>query len=114
MKKIYLGHKKSINKYRNIYTEVDGITFHSKAEAARYQQLKLLERALEICNLTLQPSFSIELNGIPICKYKADFSYYDKVKRKNIIEDVKGVRTPLYRLKKRLVEAQHGIMVVEI
>ncbi len=45
--------------------------------------------------------------------YKADFVYYDKTLNKTIIEDVKGMRTPLYKLKKKLIENQHQITITE-
>jgi hypothetical protein len=49
------------NKYRNIKTIVDGITFASKKEAKRYSELKLLERAGMITDLELQPAFNLIL-----------------------------------------------------
>jgi hypothetical protein len=100
------------NKYKAIRTEVDGIMFHSKKEAKRYSELKLLEKAGEISQLELQPKFIIEIEGIKICNYIADFRYIDKKAQGNngqmgttVVEDVKGVLTPVYRLKKKLVEA---------
>lgn len=99
------------SKYRAVPTMIDGITFHSKAEAARYGELKLLALAGEICGLTLQPKYPI---GDPVvAHYIADFQYYRK-DGEFIVEDVKGVRTPVYRLKKKLVEAQHGIRILEV
>jgi len=99
-------------KYHNKKTTVDGITFHSKKEAARYQELKLLEKAKEISNLKLQVPFVIEVAGRHICKYLADFTYFDK-EGEFFVEDVKGVRTQTYRLKKKLVEALYGIEILE-
>ena len=108
-----------MNKYHNIKTEIDGITFASKAEARRYQELKLMERAGVIGELELQPSFALVVNGTKICRYVADFKYLDKEKSTNaedcrVVEDVKGVKTPAYRLKKKLMKAIHGIEVQEI
>ena len=100
-----------MSKYNEIRTTIDGITFASKAEAARYQQLKLLVRAGDIEDLVLQPKFSIVINDQKICTYIADFQYYQD--GKIIIEDVKGVRTPVYNLKKKLVKALHGIEILE-
>lgn len=102
-----------MNKYRNIKTEVDGIVFDSKKEAARYGQLKLMERAGAISGLVLQPSMLLEVNGKKIGKYIADFSYYDE-QDKTVVEDCKGVKTPVYRLKKKLVKALYGIEIQEI
>ena len=101
-------------KYNAVKTTVDGITFASKAEVRRYSELKLLEKAGEITALCLQPPFPIVVNDIPICKYVADFIYWDVEKDAQIIEDVKGMKTPVYKLKKRLVEALYGITITEI
>ena len=101
-----------MTKYHAIKTVIDGITFASKAEAARYNELKLLERSGEIDSLILQPVFPIAVNDKKICKYIADFSYY--AGKKNIIEDVKGMKTPVYRIKKKLVEAIYGIEITEV
>ena len=112
-----------MNKYRNVITEVDGIKFDSRKEAARYSELKLLEKAGEISILELQPAFSVEVSGKKICTYKADFSYFDianSVKRgytERVVEDVKSPATrknPTYRLKKNLVEAIYGIEIREV
>lgn len=105
---------KGYRKYRNIPTLVDGITFDSKKEAKRYQDLKLLARAQKISDLVLQPEFPIVIGDKPICKYIADFKYFDREKRCTVTEDAKGMRTPVYRLKKRLVEAQYGIRITEV
>ena len=101
------------NKYRAVKTEVDGIVFDSKREAARYMQLMLLERAGKISHLELQPVYDCIVNGKKICSYKADFRYFTKTG--NIVEDVKGVKTPIYRLKKKLVEALYaGVTILEV
>lgn len=99
-------------KYRAIPTEVDGIRFSSKKESRRYSELKLMERAGEISGLSLQPKFPIVINGVKVCNYLADFSYLlaDGMRR---VEDVKGFKTPIYNLKKRLVKAVHGVEIFE-
>lgn len=105
------------NKFRNVRTVVDGIAFASKREAARYQELKLLEKAGEIRGpIELQPRFPIEVAGYKICEYRGDFAYTDKNGRR-VVEDVKSPATrniPVYRLKKKLVKAVHGVDVVEV
>jgi len=101
-----------MNKYNAKKTTVDNITFDSKKEAVRYQELKLLERAGEIHFLKLQPKFSIDVYGEHICNYFADFAYI--VDENIIYEDVKGVKTPVYRIKKKLVEAIYGIEITEV
>jgi len=103
-----------MSKYHAIRTEVDGYVFDSRAEARRYEDLKLLERIGEIGDLELQPQFPIVVNGKKIGKYIADFRYMDKVKKEVVIEDVKGMKTPVYRLKKKLVEAIYSVVITEI
>jgi hypothetical protein len=100
-----------MSKYRAIKTEVDGITFASKKEAKRYQELRLLEKAGVIQDLRLQPKFEISVNGEHICDYIGDFNYVEN--GKVVIEDTKGVRTPVYRLKKKLVHALYKFDILE-
>lgn len=104
--------KKKPSKYRNEKTVVNGITFDSKKEADRYRDLKLLVAAGQIGGLQLQPVFPIVVNGVKICEYRADFSYQD-AGGATVVEDCKGMRTPVYKLKKKLVEAQYGIRILE-
>lgn len=96
------------NKYRNIKTVVDGITFDSKAEARRYQELKLLKAAGEIDGFGRQPSFVLS-GGI---RYVPDFIVCEK--GKVWVEDVKGVLTQAFKLKKRLWEADYPWMELRI
>lgn len=98
----------SYSKYRAKKTVVDGIKFDSKREAERYCELKLLEKAKEIRNLELQPRFLLQdkfkdRNGKTHRKieYVADFMYIDKDGKK-IVEDVKGVLTDVYKIKKKM------------
>jgi hypothetical protein len=101
------------SKFKAVKTVLDGITFASKKEAKRYTELKLLERAGEISRLELQPRYDIIINGVKVCTYVADFSYFDKSSR--VVEDVKGMKTPVYRLKKKLVEALFpGVVIKEV
>jgi len=103
-----------MSKYHAVRTEVDGIVFDSKKEAARYQELKLLEFTGEIKQLELQPAFELLVKtGRAVGKYKADFRYLDVHRNKWVVEDVKGMRTPVYRLKKKIVEEVYGIEIVE-
>ena len=127
----------SRSKYKAVKTTIDGITFDSKKEAKRYTELKLLEKAGHITHLELQPEYEIVINGVKICKYKADFRYFTVRAENNersynskgewqtptmtgdkegqIVEDVKGFKTPIYRLKKRLVEASYpGTLIKEV
>lgn len=101
-------------KYNAVPTEVDGIRFDSKKEAKRYQDLKLLQRAGEISNLVCDKAiltWKLAVNGFPVCKYEADFSYIEKGHA--VIEDCKGMKTAMYRLKKKLMFAIYGIQIRE-
>ena len=105
-------------KYKNKKTTIDGLIFASKLEAKRYTELKLLEKQGIITNLKLQPSYDI----IPSFKknnktyrkstYKADFSYYDNETNKEVVEDTKGFKTPVYMLKKKLFEYQYPNLTI--
>ena len=101
-----------MSKYRNIKTEVDGITFASKREANRYCELLMLQRAGYLTNLELQKSFELRVHGVLVCRYVADFVYRDSVGRE-VVEDAKGVKTALYRIKAKLMIACHGLRVIE-
>lgn len=121
----------SPHKYRAKPTEVDGIRFASQKEARRYQELKLLEQAGKIEELELQPRFPLYAAGtsgyvaraletatdresLRIGEYRADFKYRDGRTVPYVVEDVKGFKTPLYRWKKKHVEAQYGITIREV
>lgn len=99
------------NKYGNVKTKIDGITFDSKAEARRYSVLKMLLNTGVISELKLQPRFEIcpkvKWNGKTIAKrsYVADFQYIEN--GITIVEDVKGVRTDTYMLKRSLFLTQY-------
>ena len=103
------------HKYGAKQTIVDGIKFASKREAARYQELRLMVRAGVITNLVLQPRYLITVKGQKICTYVADFGYLElPACNVGVVEDVKGVKTPVYKLKKRLMKAVYGIEIREI
>lgn len=111
-------------KYGAIKTEIDGITFASRAEARRYMDLKLLERAGKISNLQTQPKFPLIITGTKIGTYIADFSYIDLTQKGpqgqsgcTITEDVKSkpTRTPVYRLKMKLMAVLYpGVKITEV
>ena len=91
-----------------------GILFASKKEAERYLELKALQDAGWIKNLQLQERFLLiaATPGEKACSYVADFSYYCQGEK--IVEDVKGVKTPVYRIKKKLMLEKFGIKIKEI
>ena len=103
-----------INKMRNVKTTVDGIIFDSMKEARRYHELKLLQRAGEICDLVIQPDYAIIINGHLVCKYIADFSY-NLQGGAQVVEDVKGMKSgaawQIFRIKAKLMQALYGIEV---
>ena len=105
------------NKYRNIPTIVDNITFSSKKEATVYQGLKILEKQGIIQNLELQKKFAIvpKIEGVKGSRtryYIADF-VFQEIKNgviTKVIVDVKSPITrknPVYTLKKQLVQWQY-------
>jgi len=110
--------KQSKSKYGAVKTN----GYASKAEARRAAELKLLEKAGKIENLGEQVKFEI----IPQQKapdgkvleratfYVADFVYTDPTTGQEVIEDCKGYRTPIYRLKKKLMLLGWGIRIKEV
>lgn len=99
------------NKYHNTKVEINGIKFDSIKEGERYHELYLLQKAGEISDLRLQEEFVLQNayrspeNGEKkrAIKYLADFTY--EVNGERIIEDAKGVKTPVYQLKKKMMES---------
>lgn len=105
------------SKYGNKRTIVDGISFSSKREAKRYCELKLLEKCGKISNLRCQARYPLVVKGVKICTYVADFVYHDILTSDigiRVVEDVKGVKTPAYKLKKKLMLAVYSIEIVEV
>ena len=106
-------------KYHNKKVIVDEIKFDSLKEAKRYQQLKILEKAKEITELKLQvkfelqPSFKKNNKTIRKIEYIADFVYYDNKLNKYIVEDTKGYRTDIYKLKKKLFEYKYPHLTIK-
>ncbi len=103
-----------MGKYNAKKTDVGGITFDSKKEAKRYEELRLLARAGEIQYLELQKVYELipKQSGERACKYIADFVYMENGKQ--IVEDVKGKRTPVYIIKRKLMLWVHGIKIREV
>lgn len=97
---------RKVSKYGAKKITIDGITFDSLKEGNRYQELKLLQRTGVITDLELQPKFLLQdkfkYRGKTERKieYKADFKY--KENGKIVVEDVKGFKTDVYKLKRKL------------
>ena len=112
-----------MSKYGNRKTVIDGIEFDSKHEAARWCELKYMERAKLIYDLQRQVPFVLiptqrdEVSGKVLereCKYIADFTYRDIKTGRLTVEDAKGCKTELYRLKKKLMLYRHGLRIKEV
>jgi hypothetical protein len=112
----------SFNKYHvssKAQRTVDNIVFDSKAEANRYGELKILWTSGEIGDLVLQPEFVLlepftdrEGKKHRAIKYQADFSYRTRQQPEVVIvEDVKGHKTPVYKLKKKLLLSRYPNIV---
>lgn len=106
-------------KYGNRQMTVDGITFDSEREAKRYSVLLLRQKAREIFNLRLQVPFVIvpaaTIAGKTVREriYIADF-VYDMPHGLMVVEDAKGMRTPMYRIKRQLMKVVHNIEIQEV
>lgn len=103
----------SWSKYRAQPIEVDGIRFDSKAEAKRWFDLRTLEVNGLISRLERQVRYDFILNGVNLGFYKADYRYFDHAKARVVVEDCKGVRTPVFALKAKLMRAIHGVTIAE-
>ena len=107
-------------KYHNKKVEYDGYTFDSIKEKNYYIKLKLLEKAGKIKELglqkeyELQPSFKLNNKTSRKITYRADFTYKTTEDDKLHVSDVKGFRTDVYRLKKKLFEYKYRIEIEEI
>ena len=97
-------------KYRNKVTFYNGQRYDSKKEATRAMELDILKRAGEIEGYQRQVRFPIQVNNQHICAYIADFVVQGKGKQ--WVEDVKGVETPVFKLKRKLMKAVHGIEII--
>lgn len=101
-------------KYGNIKMMVDNIKFDSQAEATRYAELKLLLKIGKIKDLVLQPVFILQDNfkhdgkTERAIKYIADFQYIDCETDRCIVEDVKGMETKDFLIKKKLFLYKYG------
>lgn len=109
-----------MSKYRNEKVTVFGQKFDSKKEGERYIYLLARERRGEISKLRLQPEYDIVIRGVAVkfdngrqMRYRADFEYVDNKTATTIIEDVKGMKTPVYKIKKALMRAM-GYEIREI
>lgn len=109
-----------MNKYHNKKVIVNGHKFDSIKEANYYNQLRLLQRAGLIRDLELQktfilqPSFKLNNKTRRQITYKADFTYFSNEDNKIHVIDVKGFKTDVYNIKKKMFEYMYGIEIEEI
>lgn len=127
--------RKGESKYKNIPTEriTDGgakIRFASLKEAARYDELMLMLKSGEIRNLRLQPEYTLQEayttpdgEHVRAIRYRADFSYERQYSIRyegremfwaTVVEDVKGRRTDVYKMKKKMMLERYGIEIQEV
>jgi hypothetical protein len=90
--------------------------YASKRELNRALELQLLQRAGKIEDLREQVPFELipKQDGERSCKYVADFVYAEMPSGVRIVEDAKGYRDPVYRIKRKLMKFVHGITVREV
>jgi hypothetical protein len=105
------------NKYaaQRCWCDLDGGHWHaSLKERQRCHTLTLEAQAGLIQQLERQPRYPLRVNGVTVADYVADFTYQRQAQR--VVEDVKSVatRTPVYRLKRKLMAALYGIDIVEV
>ena len=108
-----------VPKYHNTKVHAGDLVFDSKKEARRWQELLLLQKAGEIRNLKRQVKYVLipaqRINGRVVereCSYTADFVYEEK--GKTVVEDVKGFRTNVYKIKRKLMLHTYGIKIREV
>jgi hypothetical protein len=110
--------KKKPAKYRAVAVKVDGYHFDSKAEARRYHVLCLKLKAGLITDLEIHPRIPLHAaGGALIGHYEADFRYLELLSNERKVEDVKGGkmrRTDMFKWKKKHVELEYGIKIIEV
>ena len=119
-------------KYHAQKVTFDGMEFDSKREMLRWQELRALERNGEIFGLRRQVRFELipaqyapdvvtktgkKKRGACLerkCDYIADFVYSDLRTGEYVVEDAKGMKTEVYKIKRKLMLYIHGIRVKEV
>lgn len=120
------------NKYGNHKVVIDGETFDSKHEYLRYAELQSLQKHGYISELQRQKKFLLvpaqyepdtvgprggKIKGKLLERevaYYADFVYYDEEKKEYVVEDAKGLRTPEYVIKRKLMLWLKGYQIKEV
>lgn len=122
----------AVNKYGAKKITENGETFDSRKEYLRWVELNMMQRAGEITNLERQVKFVLipaqrepdtvgpkggKRKGKVIekeCSYIADFRYTDVWTGETVVEDAKGMKTEVYKIKKKLMLFRHGIRIKEV
>lgn len=104
------------NRFGNIKVKLDGHTFDSRLEARHYMVLRDRQRRGEISGLVCHPVYKLVVAGVQIGKYIGDFEYKTR-DGVLVLVDVKSPATrklPVYRLKRKIVQALYGITITEV
>lgn len=107
-------------KYNNKKTQVNAYVFDSALEARRYRQLEIMQRAGEIKDLKmqvkyeLQEAFTKNNKHYRAITYIADFVYYDNRTKKIIVEDTKGIKTDVFKIKQKMFEKKYPELELRI
>lgn len=104
------------SKYGNKHVKIGGHSFDSKKEAERFGLNKIRVKAKDLIRFDIHVRFPLIVNKILVCTYEADFVEYKPDGTKDIV-DVKSDATrviPLYKVKKKLMEACYGIKIKEV
>ena len=106
---VKLHEPKRKSKYGANKVEIDGIKFDSEKEANFYQELKLQLASKSIKGFCRQAEFILANN----VRYKADFIVFNNDGTSEVI-DVKGFKTDVYKLKKKLFEDKYNLRIKEV
>lgn len=104
------------NKYGNKKVRLpDGTVYDSKKEYKRHMELMLLQRAGEISDLKRQVPYELipKQDGERAVTYVADFVYKDARTGEEVVEDCKGFKTEVYKLKRKMLRYKYGIKILE-
>jgi len=97
-------YQKSGNKYRAVSTQFEGVTYHSKLEAAYAAELMLRQKAKDIKSWERQVKLPLKVNEVPICNYIIDFVITHHDGSKEYVE-CKGLEMELWKMKWKILEA---------
>lgn len=102
------------SKYGNLPCFVDGRRFASRRERDAFLKLDALQKGGVVRELRTQVPYPLVVNGMTVCTYVADFVFYDTELQKEVVADAKGMRTDVYKIKKKLMRAVHNIDILEL